>query len=136
MHSVSTVISPLPTGRLTMALMVTDSFISVQEVPSVSGYHVLMSPTWPTQSPTESILSAEVSPASIEPISAVVMSQSPSNPIVSAAVSSSSQVRSEDGGEEFVGSEVLGTVPESSELEGVHHSCPTIKELVGDLDKS
>ena len=49
-------------------------------------------------------------------------------------VTLSSQVVSDDGGEEIVGSKVMVTVPESSDLdiEGVHHSYPAIRELVED----
>ena len=47
-----------------------------------------------------------------------------------------SQVVTEDGDEDFVGSEVSATAHEDFDLEGVQQPCPTIRELVGDLDKS
>ena len=52
--------------------------------------------------------------------------------IVSALVFLSSPVASEDGDEDFVGSEGLVT----SDFEGAQLPRPSIKELVGDLDKS
>ena len=40
------------------------------------------------------------------------------------------------GDEDFVGSEVSAIAHEDFDLEGVQQPCPTIRELVGDLDKS
>ena len=80
------------------------------------------------------ILIAEVAQASFEPRStsleliraflklAVVMVQSPSD--------------SMESDEESVGSEVMFTIHESFDFKGVHQSCPTIRDLVGDFDKS
>ena len=51
-------------------------------------------------------------------------------------VNLTSQVVTEDGDEDFVGSEVSAIAHEDSDLEGVQQPCPTIRELVGDLDKS
>ena len=42
----------------------------------------------------------------------------------------------EDGEEDFVGSEGSATTNYDFESEGVHLPSPTIRELVGDLDKS
>ena len=56
--------------------------------------------------------------------------------IVSALVSLSSPVASEDGDEDFVGSEGLVTTNNDSDFEGAHLPGPTIRELIGDLDKS
>ena len=49
-------------------------------------------------------------------------------------VTLTSQVATEDGDEDFVGSEVSATTNEDSNLEGVHQSWSTIRELVGDLE--
>ena len=52
------------------------------------------------------------------------------------ASSESSQMAKEDGKEDFVGSEGSATTNYDSESKGVHLPGPTIRELVGDLDKS
>ena len=46
------------------------------------------------------------------------------------------QVAKEDGEEDFVGSEGSDTTNYDFESEGVNLSGPTIRKLVGDLDKS
>ena len=51
-------------------------------------------------------------------------------------VNLTSQVATEDGDEDFVGLEVSATAHEDSDLEGVQQPFPTIREFVGDLDKS
>ena len=58
------------------------------------------------------------------------------DPIVSALVSLTSQVASDDGDEDFVGSEGSAPTNSDSNFEGADLPGPTIKELVGDLDKS
>ena len=52
------------------------------------------------------------------------------------ASSEYSQMAKEDGEEDFVGSKVSATTNYDFESEGVHLPSPTIRELVGDLDKS
>ena len=56
--------------------------------------------------------------------------------MVSVLVSLSSPVASEDGDEDFVGSEGPVTTNNDSDFEGAHLPGPIIRELVGDLDKS
>lgn len=51
-------------------------------------------------------------------------------------VTLTSQVATKYGDEDFVGSEVLAITNEDFDLEEVHQSWPTIRGLVGDLDKS
>ena len=58
------------------------------------------------------------------------------DPIVSALVSLSSLVASEDGDEDFVGSEGPVTTNNDSDFEGAHLPGLIIRELVRDLDKS
>ena len=58
------------------------------------------------------------------------------DPMVSALVSLTSQMAMKDGEEDFVGSEGSVTTNYDSECKGVHLPNHTIKELVGDLDKS
>ena len=58
------------------------------------------------------------------------------NPIVSVLVSLSSSVASNDGVEDFMGLEGSVTTNNESNFEGAHLHGPTIKELVGDLEKS
>ena len=58
------------------------------------------------------------------------------NSIVSALVFLSSPVASEDGDEDFVGSEGPVTTNNDFDFEGAHLPSPTIRELIGDLDKS
>uniref|UniRef100_A0A7N2L369 Uncharacterized protein n=1 Tax=Quercus lobata TaxID=97700 RepID=A0A7N2L369_QUELO len=141
MQPTSSVVSPPPAGRLEVSLMVPlvmKSALLVLEVPGSSDYSGQLIPSWLTKTSTVLILPMEVAKASFKQISAMVLSQASSNPMVAAVVTSSSQVVSNDGGEEIVGSEVMVNVPESSNLdiEGVHHSYPAIRELVEDLDKS
>ncbi|KAL0001160.1 hypothetical protein SO802_014941 [Lithocarpus litseifolius] len=64
-----------------------------------------------------SILPMEEAKASFEQISTVVLSQASSDPMVATVVTLSTQVVSDDGGEEIVGLEVMVTVPESSNLD-------------------
>ena len=81
--------------------------------------------------PNESRLVPVVSSATIsEPIRTFT------DPIVSALVSLSSLVASKDGDEDFVGSKGPVTTNNDSDFEGSHLPGPTIRELVGDLDKS
>ena len=61
-----------------------------------------------------------------------MISEPVTNPIVPAIVSLDSPVASEVGEEDFVGLEGPGT----SIFEGAQLPGPTIRELVGDLDKS
>ena len=58
------------------------------------------------------------------------------NPIVSVLVALSSSVASNDGVEDFMGLEGSVTTNNESNFEGAHLHGPTIKELVGDLEKS
>ena len=64
--------------------------------------------------------------------SSAMISEPVTNPIVPAIVSLDSPVASEVGEEDFVGLEGPGT----SIFEGAQLPGPTIRELVGDLDKS
>ena len=59
-----------------------------------------------------------------------------SDSMVSALVSLTSQMATEDKEEDFVGSEGSVTTNYDSECEGIHLLGPTIRELVRDLDKS
>ena len=59
-----------------------------------------------------------------------------SDSMVSALVSLTSQMATEDREEDFVDSEGSVTTNYDSECEGIHLPGPTIRELVGDLDKS
>lgn len=59
-----------------------------------------------------------------------------SDPMVSALVSLTSQVATEVGEEDFMGSEGSATTNYESNFEGVHLPGLTITELVGELDKS
>ena len=80
----------------------------------------------PISAPSGSRLVPEVSPAMIlEQVLTLI------EPRVSKLVSLSSPVASEKGEDDFVGSEGLVT----SDFEGAQLPGPTIKELVGDLDK-
>ena len=93
-----------------------------------------MSLSKPIQSPIEPILSTEVSQESIELILTAMVSQSPSELILLVVVPQSSQVVTKVGGEDLVGLEdSVVASHKSSNLEGVHHPCPTIRKLVGDF---
>lgn len=70
--------------------------------------------------------------ASLELTKAMVLSSGDS--IENLVMNSSSPAMTKD--EESLGPEVKATIHESSDFKGVLHSCPTIRELVGDLDKS
>ena len=83
-----------------------------------------------TQSSTMPVQPMVVAQASLEPISVS------SALIGSAKVNGTSQVAMEDGDEDFGGSEGSATTNDDSDLEEVHLLGPTIRELVGDLDKS
>ena len=56
-------------------------------------------------------------------------------PVMLVVVSQSSQTVTEAGDEERLGSKDAVVLPFSN-VEVAHQSCPTIRELVGDLDKS
>ena len=58
------------------------------------------------------------------------------DPVVLALVPLTSQVATEDGDEDFVGSDGSDTINTDSYYEEAHLVGPTIKELFGDLDKS
>ena len=72
--------------------------------------------------------------ASLEPMEAMVLLSG--DPVENLVVNSSSPVATKDEDEEYLGLKVRATVHESFNFKGVLHSCPTIRELVGDLDKS
>ena len=103
------------------------SSITVLEVTSVDGFGGQRSQT---QSSTMPIKPVGMAQASTEPISTF------SAPIVLALVTLTSQVATEDGDEDFVGSKGSTTTNNDSDLEVVHLPGPTIRELVGDLAKS
>ncbi|KAK7831747.1 zinc finger ccch domain-containing protein 1 [Quercus suber] len=72
-----------------------------------------------------------------EPMHVADVSQSPTVLVPSAVASIASPVAKDDGGEKKVGMDMsLVECPESSNFEGFQNCCPTIRELVGDLDKS
>ena len=102
-----------------------------------------MSPSWLTQPPTLSILSAEVVQASCElgssplapicpsmelAVMKVLTSGSPIEKLVKKA-SSPAAMKDEDD-------ELLGMEARASDCKVVFNSSPTIRELVSDLDKS
>ena len=62
--------------------------------------------------------------------------QSSTLPVKPMGVNLTSQVVTEGGDVDFVGLEGSATTTNDSDLEGVHLPGPTIRELVGDLDKS
>ena len=62
--------------------------------------------------------------------------QSSTLPVKLVGVNLTSQVATEGGDVDFVGSEGSATTTNDFDLEGVHLPGPTIRELVGDLDKS
>lgn len=111
------------------------TIVSMSEIPSKGGYSVQKSPSWSSQSYTEPILTTEVSQTSIESIFAVVRARSPCNSTRIVEVALVTQVPTEGGVEDLVGLEGSINAIKSSDLVG-HHSCPTIRELVRDLDKS
>ena len=151
MHPVSSTTASLPPRRMARPPMVTlgSSFaISVSEVSGGSGFSDPVSPSWLTQSHTVPILTEEVAQAacelslssstlisaSLEPAKAVVLSSG--DLIENLVVNLSSLVETKGEDKESLGPEERVTVQESADVNGVLHSCPTIKELVGDLDKS
>ena len=87
-----------------MVPLVTKSALLVLEVPGDSDYSGQLIPSWLKKTSTVPILPMEVAKASFEQIWAVVLSQAYSDPMVAAVVTLSSQVVSDDGGEEIVGS--------------------------------
>ena len=66
----------------------------------------------------------------------MVWAQPPRDPLILAAVAPAAQAVIEEKGEVLVGSKGLIIVFGSSNSEGVNHPCPTIRKLVGDLDKT
>ena len=129
-----------------MASMVTlgsISSISALEVAGGSGFNVQVNPSWLTQPPTLLILSAEVVQASCELGSSPLASICPSvesavmkvltsgDPIEKLVENESSPVAMKDEDDEL-----LGTKVRTSDCKVVFNSSPTIRELVGDLDKS
>ena len=72
--------------------------------------------------------------ASLEPAEAVVLSFGDTTENLVVNPSSLAETKDED--KESLGPEERVTVQESDDVKGVFHSCPTIRELVGDLDKS
>ena len=87
-----------------MVPLVTKSALLVLEVPGDSDYSGQLILSWLNKTSTVPILPMEVAKASFELISVVVLSQASSDPMVAAVVTLSSQVVSDDGGEEIVGS--------------------------------
>ena len=136
----------LPPSRTAMASMVTlgsISSISALEVAGESGSNVQVSPSWLTQPPTLLILLAEVVQASCELGSSPLASICPSvesavmkvltsgDSIEKLVEKESSPVAMKDEDDELLGTEVR-----TSDCKVVFNSSPTIRELVGDLDKS
>jgi len=108
----------------------TVSSITVSEEMSINGFGGQRSLFKLTQSSTMPIQLVVVAQASLKPISV-------SNaPIRSAVVNGTSQVAMEDGDDDFGGSKGSATTNNDSNLKGVHLLGPTIREMVGDLDKS
>ena len=146
--------SPKTSEQLAMSPKVTLDTISslaATEVVGESGQH---SPAQLAQPPTAPTGPTVVAQASHEPLSVIsapsgsrlvpVVSSATisetvmtfTNSIVSTLVSLTSQVASDDGDENFVGLEGLTTTNNDFDFEGAHLPGPTIRELVGDLDKS
>ena len=100
-----------------MVPLVTKSALLVLEVPGDSDYSGQLILSWLNKTSTVPILPMEVAKASFELISAVVLSQASSDPMVAAMMTLSTQVMSDDEGEEIVGSEVMVTVPKFSDLD-------------------
>ena len=61
---------------------------------------------------------------------------SPGDPIKNSVEKLSSPAATKDEDDESLGSEVRATVHEAFDFKVVSNSCPTIRELVSDLDKS
>ena len=61
---------------------------------------------------------------------------SPGDPIKNSVEKLSSPTATKDEDDESLGSEVMATVHEAFDFKVVSNSCPTIRELVSDLDKS
>ena len=101
------------------------------EVPGDSDYSGQLIPSWLKKTSTVPILPMEVAKASFEQISAVVLSQAYSDPMVAAVVTLSSQVVSDDGGEEIVGSWIFWYW-----YWGGPSLLPRNSGMVEDLDKS
>ena len=101
------------------------------EVPGDSDFSGQLIPSWLKKTSTVPILPMEVAKASFEQISAVVLSQAYSDPMVAAVVTLSSQVVSDDGGEEIVGSWVFWYW-----YWGGPSLLPRNSGMVEDLDKS
>ena len=120
MQPMSSMVSPPPAGRLEVSPMVplvTKFALLVLEVPGDSYYSGQLIPSWLNKTYTVPILPMEVAKASFELISVVVLSQASSDPMVAAMMTLSTQVMSNDKGEEIVGSEVMVTVPKFSDLD-------------------
>ena len=130
----STMVFPSTSEQFVTSPKVTLDIIFPLVTMKVAGKGGQHSPTRLVQLPTTSIGLAVVAQVSHKPISEPVMTLT--NPIVSVLVSLSSPMASDDGVEEFVGSEGLVTTNNKSNFEGAHLHGPTIKELVGDLEKS
>ena len=58
------------------------------------------------------------------------------DPIENLVEKSSSSVATKDEDDESLGPEVRATIHEAFDFKVVFNSCPTIRELVSDLDKS
>ena len=113
-----------------LVLVVSSATMSSTIASTVTGANSFGGPSLETQSYTMSVKPVGVVQASSESVIAY------SDPMVSTQVSLTSQVATEDGEEDFVGSEGSATTKYDSDSEGVHLHGPTIRELVGDLDKS
>ena len=103
------------------------SSITMSKVMGTDGFGGLRSQN---QSSTLPVKPVGVAQASCEPVLITT------NPIVSVIVNLTSQVATEGGDVDFMGSEGSATVTNDSNIEGVHLLGPTIRELVGNLDKS
>ena len=123
------------------------SSISAPEMPGGSGPSNQVSLSWFTQSLTLSILTAEEVQAACELGSSSLALICPSleptmakllfgDPIKNSVEKLSSPAATKDEDDESLGSEVRATVHEAFDFKVVSNSCPTIRELVSDLDKS
>ena len=118
------------------------------EVLGGSGFNNQVSPSWLTQSPTLPILTTEVVQAACElslpPLAPICASSEPAkakvlssgDPIENLVEKSSSPVATKDEDDESLGPEVRATIHEAFDFKVAFNSCPTIRELVSDLDKS
>ena len=116
-----------PSGSLLVPVL-SSAMISSITISKVTCVDALGSPRTYTQCSFMPVKSMGVAQASSEPIMTCT------DPIMLALVPLTSQVATEDGDEDFVGSKGSDTI--NTDYEEAHLASPTIKELFGDLDKS